>query len=60
MKNLRKLSKHELKSFLGGIEKCYYLQNGTKVCPCNIHTQYNCNGVCIPIGQACFDPPISL
>lgn len=30
MKNLRKLSKHELKSVLGGIEKCYYLQNGTK------------------------------
>ena len=53
MKNLKKISKHDLKSISGGIEPCYYLADGTKICPCNYHTQYDCNGVCIPKAQVC-------
>lgn len=60
MKNFKKLSKRELKSIQGAIEKCYYLFDGTRVCPCNPHTTYNCNGVCIPLGQACAAPSIEL
>ena len=56
MKNLRKLTNKELKSVNGGIQDCYYLIDGTKVCPCNPHTQYNCNGKCVPIEQACAIP----
>lgn len=60
MKNLKKLSNRELKTIQGAIEKCYYLVDGTRVCPCNIHTHYNCFGKCIPIGQACAEPQIEL
>lgn len=60
MKNLKKLSKKELRTIQGAIEKCYYLVDGTRVCPCNIHTQYNCNGICIPLEQACANQPIEL
>ncbi|SHF59876.1 bacteriocin-type signal sequence-containing protein [Chryseobacterium arachidis] len=56
MKNLRKLTKKELKSVNGGIQGCYYLIDGTKVCPCNPHTHRDCYGKCIPIGQMCAVP----
>lgn len=60
MKNLKKLSNKELKTIQGAIEKCYFLANGTWFCPCNVHTQYNCNGVCVPLGQLCATPQAEL
>ncbi|GEN77806.1 bacteriocin-like protein [Chryseobacterium hagamense] len=61
MKNLRKLSKQELRSVNGGIEKCYYdPSTNTWICPCNPHTTYNCNGRCVPLDQACANPGIEL
>jgi len=60
MKNLKKLSNRELKAIQGGIDKCHYLANGTWYCPCNIHTHYNCNGVCVPLTQACATPGVEL
>lgn len=44
MKNLKKLTKQELKSISGG--------EGTYVY-CNVHTQRACFDKCIPIGQIC-------
>jgi|UPI00064783CA hypothetical protein len=60
MKNLKKLSRQELKSVNGGVLDCAGQQNipgaPRPKCPCNPHTQYDCNGVCTPIGQACPTP----
>lgn len=60
MKNLKKLSRQELKTVSGGIVDCANQPTIPGVpprkCPCNPHTQYDCNGVCIPIGQACPNP----
>ncbi|MDF2551642.1 MAG: hypothetical protein K0R36_3151 [Chryseobacterium sp.] len=57
MKNLKKLSRQELKSVNGGIAGCTTNITGTKPaenCPCNPHTHFNCNGVCKLIGEVCF------
>lgn len=56
MKNLKKLSRQELKSVNGGIAGCTTNITGTKPaenCPCNPHTHFNCNGVCKLIGEIC-------
>ncbi|WP_410690048.1 bacteriocin-like protein [Chryseobacterium sp. SIMBA_038] len=58
MKNLKKLSRIELRSLNGGIVNCANIP--PKDCPCNPHTTYRCNGVCIPLGQACPIGPISI
>ncbi|GAA5094824.1 hypothetical protein GCM10023210_26810 [Chryseobacterium ginsengisoli] len=61
MKNLRKLSKQELKSVNGGIVNCPNISMygyPTPKCPCNPHTQIECNGQCVPKGQLCPTPPI--
>lgn len=56
MKNLKKLSRQELKSVNGGIGGCTYNQEGVpspKTCPCNPHTHRECHGVCVPLNQEC-------
>lgn len=64
MKNLKKLSRQELKSVNGGIFDCGNISTIDGVpppkCPCNPHTQYECNGKCIPIGQVCPTPGVQL
>ncbi|WP_346984182.1 hypothetical protein [Chryseobacterium sp. POE27] len=61
MKNLRKLSKRELKSVSGGIPSCYFdIVLNQMVCPCNPHLYYNCNGKCVPLDQACATPGVEL
>ncbi|WEK69462.1 MAG: bacteriocin [Candidatus Chryseobacterium colombiense] len=52
MKNLRKLSKKELKSVNGGAQTCYYLANGTKVCPCPAGEKW-CPDGCRPTNTFC-------
>lgn len=52
MKNLRKLSKKELKSVNGGAQTCYYLANGTKVCPCPAGEKW-CPDGCKPTNTLC-------
>ncbi|WP_410691259.1 bacteriocin-like protein [Chryseobacterium sp. SIMBA_038] len=54
MKNFKKISRSELKSIHGGIYNCANIPPAD--CPCNPHTQYRCNGVCIPLGNTCYKP----
>ncbi|SHF59886.1 bacteriocin-like protein [Chryseobacterium vrystaatense] len=56
MKNLKHLTRFELKSLNGGIVNCANIP--PKDCPCNPHTSYKCNGVCIPLGQICRLGPV--
>ena len=57
MRNLKKISRENLKSVNGGIAGCTINITGatpSKNCPCNPHTHFNCSGVCKPIGEMCF------
>ncbi|MCS3868266.1 hypothetical protein J3D55_001182 [Chryseobacterium ginsenosidimutans] len=54
MKNLKKLSKSELKSIQGAAQACYYLANGTLYCPCK-PGYYKCpDGSCRQNQNLCF------